>query len=333
MQRTYADAGVNIDRGEALVTHIKRAVRSTFSKQVIGGIGSFGALYNARFKRYSFPVLVSSVDGVGTKLMVAQMMGKHDTVGQDLVNHCVNDILVCGAKPLYFMDYLATGKLDLNIAKEVIDGFVRGCRENQCSLIGGETAEMPGMYGENEYDLAGTIVGVVERKNIIDGKRIRKGDVLIGLPSSGLHTNGYSLARATLFPRFKFDEYLDELQTTVGEALLAVHRSYLKVITSVHKKVAVNGLSHITGGGIVGNTMRVVPRGFSLAIDWNAWRRPEIFSLIQKTGNVPETDMRRAFNLGIGLVAIVSKKRADEAVRLLRRKGEEAVVIGDVVKS
>jgi phosphoribosylformylglycinamidine cyclo-ligase len=333
VQRTYAQSGVDIKKGDRLVRHIKSAVKSTFTKDVIGGIGSFGAFYDARFKRYKSPVLVSSVDGVGTKLMVAQMMGKHDTVGQDLVNHCVNDILVCGALPLYFMDYLATGRLDLNVAKGVIDGFVKACKENNCSLIGGETAEMPGMYDENEYDLAGTIVGVVERKNIIDGKKIRKGDVLIGLASTGLHTNGFSLARSVLLQRFKLDEVVDELQTTVGESLLAVHRSYLDVVTGLLKKSPVRGLSHVTGGGIVGNTMRVIPNGLKLSIDWNAWHRPAIFSLIQKAGNVPEDDMRQAFNLGIGLVAILAQSHADDALRFLKRKGERAVVIGEVVKS
>ncbi|MEK7249970.1 MAG: phosphoribosylformylglycinamidine cyclo-ligase, partial [Bacteroidota bacterium] len=266
MAQTYAQVGVDIEKGDRLVCHIKSAVRSTFSKSVVGGIGSFGALYDAKFKGYKSPVLVSSVDGVGTKLMVAQRMNKHDTVGQDLVNHCVNDILVCGAKPLYFMDYFATGKLRLDVAKDVIDGFVKACKENNCSLIGGETAEMPGIYDDDEYDLAGTIVGVVEKKKIIDGKRIRRRDVLIGLPSTGLHTNGYSLARAVLLPKFRLDEHVDELGMTVGEGLLAVHRSYLGIVTALMKKFDLHGLSHITGGGIVGNTMRVVPEGLKLKI-------------------------------------------------------------------
>ena len=270
LAQTYAQIGVDIETWDKLVHHIKTAVRSTFSKSVIGGIGSFGAFYDAKFKGYKSPVLVSSVDGVGTKLMVAQMRNKHDTVGQDLVNHCVNDILVCGATPLYFMDYFATGTLRLDVAKDVIDGFVKACKENNCSLIGGETAEMPGFYDDDEYDLAGTIVGVVEKKNIIDGKQIHTGDILIGLPSTGLHTNGYSLARSVLLPKFKLDQHVDELGTTVGEALLAVHRSYLRSVTQLMKKFDVHGLSHITGGGIVGNTMRVVPKNLELKIDWNA---------------------------------------------------------------
>jgi phosphoribosylformylglycinamidine cyclo-ligase len=333
LAQTYAQVGVDIEKGDRLVCHIKSAVRSTFSKSVVGGIGSFGALYDAKFKGYKSPVLVSSVDGVGTKLMVAQMMNKHDTVGQDLVNHCVNDILVCGAKPLYFMDYFATGKLRLDVAKDVIDGFVKACKENNCSLIGGETAEMPGIYDDDEYDLAGTIVGVVEKKKIIDGKKIRKGNVLIGLPSTGLHTNGYSLARAVLLPKFRLDEHVDELGTTVGESLLAVHRSYLNVVSALVKKFDVHGLSHITGGGIVGNTMRVVPRGLELKIDWSAWERPAIFKLIQNVGDVPEDDMQRTFNLGVGLIVIVSKKTADVLLRFVKKKGEKAMVMGEVISA
>jgi len=278
------------------------------------------------------PVLVSSVDGVGTKLMIAQKMNRHDTVGQDLVNHCVNDIVVCGAKPLYFMDYFACGKLDLGVAREVIDGFVKACKENRCSLIGGETAEMPGFYRPGEYDLAGTIVGVVEKSKIIDGKNIRAGDVLLGLPSTGLHTNGYSLARAVLLQRFALDEHIADLGTTLGDALLAVHRSYLNIVTRLLKKFSIHGLSHITGGGIEGNTMRIVPSGLMLAIDWDAWSRPAIFSLIQSLGSVSEEDMRRTFNLGIGLVIIVGRRDVDAVLRFLKRNNERPVVIGEVRK-
>lgn len=331
MPQTYAEIGVDIDKGEELVRHIKTSVRSTFSHSVVGGIGGFGAFFDARFKGYKSPVLVSSVDGVGTKLMVAHMMGKHDTVGQDLVNHCVNDILVCGATPLYFMDYFACGKLHLEVARSVLDGFVIACKENSCSLIGGETAEMPGFYDENEYDLAGTIVGVVERKRIIDGRKIRKGDVLVGLPSTGLHTNGYSLARSVLLPRFKLDQHMDDLACTLGEALLAVHRSYRKPVMQLLRKFDVHGLSHITGGGIVGNTMRIVPKNLALQIDWGAWTRPPIFTLIQTTGEVPEDDMRRAFNLGIGLIAIVGKNACDDVVKFLRARGEKPILLGEVV--
>lgn len=332
MPKTYSSAGVDIQKGEALVDHIKSAVRSTFNPSVLNGIGGFGALYKADFKNYRVPVLVSSVDGVGTKLVIAQMMDKHDSVGQDLVNHCVNDIAVCGAKPLYFMDYFASGKLKLGTAKSVIEGFVKACKENNCSLIGGETAEMPGFYADNQYDLAGTIVGVVEKKEIIDGRRIRNGDVLIGISSTGLHTNGFSLARSVLLPKFKLEEQVAGHGMSIGKALLAVHRSYLKIITRLKKKFVVHGFSHITGGGIIGNTTRIIPKNLTMRVDWNAWERPAIFSLIQKTGSVPEEDMRRTFNLGIGLIAVVSNKEADHAMRFLKRKKEQAFVIGEIVK-
>lgn len=333
MVHTYTHAGVDIDKGERFVEHVKQAVRSTFSKSVLGGVGGFGAMFEPKLSSYKSPVLVSSVDGVGTKLLVARMMNRHNTVGQDLVNHCVNDILVCGATPLYFLDYFACGKLDLTVARNVLDGFVKACKENRCSLIGGETAEMPGLYDANEYDLAGTIVGVVDKKKIIDGKKkVRKGDVLIGLRSTGLHTNGYSLARSVLLPAFKLEQHLDELGTTVGDALLAVHRSYLKPVRQLMERFDVHGLSHITGGGIVGNTMRIVPTSLSLAIDWAAWVRNPIFTVIQKTGSVPEEDMRRTFNLGIGLIVIVSRGSADNVMKFLRRKGETPVIVGEIVK-
>jgi phosphoribosylformylglycinamidine cyclo-ligase len=327
---TYAQAGVNISEGDRFIRRIKKSVRSTYTKGVLGDIGAFGAFFDARFKGYKSPVLVSSVDGVGTKLLLAQMMNRHDTVGQDLVNHCVNDILVCGAKPLYFLDYFATGKLEHSSAADIISGFARACRENRCALIGGETAEMPGMYDEEEYDLAGMIVGVVEKKDIIDGHRVRKGDVLIGLSSTGLHTNGYSLARAVLLKEYRLDQHLDELGRTVGDALLAVHRSYLAVVSKVRKIFPVHALSHITGGGIVGNTMRVIPEGLRLNIHWDSWKRPAIFQLIQKVGNVPEDDMRRTFNMGIGLVMILPAKERRRAIEFLNKQGETPVLMGEV---
>ena len=331
MPMTYARAGVSINAGDDLVRGIRKRVRSTFSPAVLRDIGAFGAFFDARFPGYRSPVLVSSVDGVGTKLLVAKLAGKHDTVGQDLVNHCVNDILVCGAKPLYFMDYFATGKLRVPVAAEVIGGFVKACRENGCALIGGETAEMPGMYAADDYDLAGTIVGVVERRRILDGRRVRKGDVLIGLPSTGLHTNGYSLARAVLLKNHTVRQRIDDLGTTIGEALLQVHRSYLRAVAPLLHADLVSGMAHVTGGGIEGNTMRVVPKGRALAIDWGAWERPAIFRVIQEMGNVPEADMRRTFNLGIGLVLIVGTRRADAVLARLRRRGDRPVVMGRVV--
>ncbi|MBI5463454.1 MAG: phosphoribosylformylglycinamidine cyclo-ligase [Ignavibacteriales bacterium] len=332
---TYKEAGVDIDAGDELVRRIKRPVRSTFNRNVLTDLGMFGALYRADFRGIKKPVLVSSVDGVGTKLVIAQMMRRHDTVGQDLVNHCVNDILVCGAKPLYYMDYFAAGKLSPNVAEQVILGFVKACKENHCALIGGETAEMPGVYQGEEYDIAGTIVGVVDEKKILNGNKVKAGDVLIGLPSTGLHTNGYSLARRVLLEKFKLDQRIDELGGLLGDALLAVHRSYFKAIYPVLQLAhsPIRALSHITGGGIEGNTTRVIPKGLKLRIDWKAWERPAIFKLIQDVGEVPEPDIRRAMNLGIGMVAVVGKRRADETLRVLKRKREQPVVIGEVASS
>lgn len=331
MASTYKKAGVDIDAGEAVVHRIKRSVRSTFTKNVLTDIGMFGAFYEASFPKLKRPVLVSSVDGVGTKLKVAFAMKRYDTVGQDLVNHCVNDIAVCGAEPLYFMDYFATGKLAPSIAADVIGGFATACKQNGCSIIGGETAEMPGFYPKGEFDIAGTIVGVVDKAKIINGKGIKKGDVLIGLPSTGLHTNGYSLARHVLIPKYSLKKRFAELDGTLGDALLAVHRSYLAPIKALTAKGLVKGMSHITGGGIIGNTMRIIPKGLSLKIDWFAWQRPFIYDLIQSVGQVPEYDMTRTFNLGIGLIVVVDKKNADRVVSVLKKLKEQPVVMGTVV--
>lgn len=330
---TYRDAGVDIDAGEELVRRIKKPVRSTHNANVLSNIGMFGAFYRAQFKGIKKPVLVSSVDGVGTKLLVAIMTNRHETVGQDLVNHCVNDILVCGAKPLFFLDYYATGKLLPENAEQVILGFVKACRENGCALVGGETAEMPGVYHGEDYDLAGTIVGVVDEKMILNGSRVKKGDVLIGLPSTGLHTNGYSLARRVLLERYSPDSRVDELGTTIADALLAVHRSYFR---SIHPLLqtplgkSIHALSHITGGGIEGNTNRVVPKGRRLRVNWGAWERPALFRLIQKEGDVPEEDMRRTFNLGVGLILIVDVRKADAVMEALRKKRERPFVMGEI---
>ena len=329
---TYKESGVDIDAGEELIRRIKPAVRSTFTKNVLADIGMFGSFYRARFPGVRNPVLVSSTDGVGTKLKIAFAMGRHHTVGQDLVNHCVNDILVCGAKPLYFLDYFATGKLSPDVGEQIIGGFVKACRENECSLVGGETAEMPGMYNGGEYDLAGTIIGVVDEKKIVNGKAIRKGDVLIGLPSTGLHTNGYSLARQTLLERYSINEYFDDLGTTLGDALMWIHRSYFKSVYPLLSKFKIKGLSHITGGGIEGNTMRVVPKGLRLRIEWSSWDRPALFRLIQSTGNVPEEDMRRTFNLGIGFILVTDRTQADRVVAALRKKKESPVILGEIIK-
>jgi len=329
---TYKESGVDIDAGEELVRRIKPLVRSTFTNNVVADIGMFGAFYRARFRGIRNPVLVSSVDGVGTKLKVAFAMERHHTVGQDLVNHCTNDILVCGAKPLYFLDYFGTGRLAPAVGEQIVQGFVKACKENDCALIGGETAEMPGLYGDGEYDLAGTIVGVVDEKKIVNGKKIRAGDAVIGLPSTGLHTNGYSLARKVLLDRYSMNEYFDELGTTLGDALLWIHRSYYRAVYPLLGKFEIKGMAHITGGGIVGNTMRVLPRGLALNLNWKAWERPALFQMIQTTGDVPEDDMRRTFNLGIGLILIVSKTKANTLLSALKRKKESPIVLGEVIK-
>ena len=328
---TYKNAGVDIDSGEELVRRIAGNVKSTHGPRVLTGIGGFRALFDASFPDYREPVLVSSVDGVGTKLKIAAAADKHDTVGQDLVNHCVDDILTTGARPLFFMDYFATGKLNPDVAEQVINGFVKACSENGCALIGGETAEMPWMYAPTEYDIAGTIVGLVEKESILRKDMVHEGDVLIGLPSTGLHTNGYSLARAALLPHFPLDAYFEDLQGTLAEALLAVHRSYF---SSLHPLLAggdIHGLSHVTGGGIIGNTSRVMPDDMSLSIDWQAWERPRIFSMIQELGKVPEEDMRRTFNLGIGMICIVAADAVDGLLSSL--VAERPIVMGSVVKA
>lgn len=329
MSLTYKNAGVDIDSGEELVRRIKGKVAATHGPRVLSNIGGFGALYDASFPEMREPVLVSSVDGVGTKLKIASMVNRHDTVGQDLVNHCVNDILTTGAKPLFFMDYFATGKLDTDVAEQVISGFAKSCGENGCALIGGETAEMPGMYAPNEYDIAGTIVGIVEKSAILNRNNVRPGDVLIGLPSSGLHTNGYSLARAALLPHFSLDAQFDDLGGTLGDALLAVHRSYLGPVYPLLSTGMIHGLSHITGGGIVGNTSRVIPEDRRLDIQWDAWTLPRIFSMIQELGEVPEEDMRRTFNLGIGMIIIADRDAVADLLPAL--EGEQAVIMGSVV--
>jgi phosphoribosylformylglycinamidine cyclo-ligase len=326
---TYKDAGVDVEAGEAMVNRIKPLVRETFTEGVMTDIGAFGAFFRVDFKSFEDPVMVSSVDGVGTKLKVAFAMNRHDTVGQDLVNHCVNDIAVCGAEPLFFLDYFSTGKLDQETAYQVVKGFSIACKENGCALIGGETAEMPDIYGEGEYDLAGTIVGIVDRARIIDGSRIKEGDVLIGYPSTGLHTNGYSLARRVLFAHHDVDDCPEALAgQSVGDALLAVHRSYLDVIRILKSAVDTRGLVHVTGGGIPGNAKRIMPEGLGVAVDYTAWERPALFSLIQELGDVPEDDMRSAFNLGIGLIAVIPESDAAAAMEATASFG--AIRIGKV---
>jgi len=325
----YESSGVSIKKGDETVQRIKPLIRSTFNNNVLADIGLFGGFYDARFSDYKHPVLVASTDGVGTKLKIAFMTNIHNTVGQCLVNHCVNDILSCGASPLFFLDYFATGKLEPEIAEQVITGFVTACRENQCALIGGETAEMPSFYNQGEYDISGTIIGIVEKEKIVDGKKIAKGDVLIGLQSNGLHTNGYSLARKVLLSKFDINKYFDEFGKTLGEELLSIHKSYLNDVRPLIKDGIVNGISHITGGGIISNTKRILQGYLSLKIDWQAWERPFIFELIQKNGNIEEEEMRHVFNLGIGMILIVSPNNYEKVQNILYRNNPK--VIGEVV--
>ncbi len=329
----YKSAGVDIDAGNETVRRIRALARGTFTPGVLSDIGSFGGLFRFDGDRYEEPVLVSSADGVGTKLKVA-FAGRHDTCGADLVNHCVNDILVQGAEPLFFLDYLATGRLSPAVAEQVVSGVARACRENGCALIGGETAEMPGFYADGEYDIAGFIVGVVERSRVIDGKSIVPGDVLIGLPSAGLHTNGYSLARRVLFEMagWQADTFVAELGTTVGEALLASHRSYLSPVRPLLERQSVRGLAHITGGGITENLPRVLPEGCAAEIDLQAWDVPALFRLLQERGQIAREEMFRAFNMGIGLVIVCAAREVERVINILARAGEpHAVRIGFVV--
>jgi len=328
----YADAGVDIDEASRAVDFIKKAVRKTFTRGVLAGIGSFGAMY--RLSGYRRPVLVSSADGVGTKLKLAFMTGCHDTVGQDLVNHCVNDIAVQGAEPLFFLDYFATGKLDWRVAAAVVSGLAKACEENGCALIGGETAEMPGFYAPGEYDLAGFIVGCAERSRLLTGERIAAGDVLVGLPSTGLHTNGYSLARKLVFEVAGLTpkSYVPELDCSIGEELLKVHRSYLEPLRRLHKHNLLAGAAHITGGGITDNTPRILPKGLAARIDWGSWPVPPVFEFLKRIGAIPDDDYRRTFNLGIGMILVVPQKKLARAARLLERLKEPYYLIGEVIR-
>ena len=330
---TYKDAGVDIKAGEELVNSIKGMVKETHSDAVLSNIGGFGGFFRPDLSGFKKPVFVSSVDGVGTKLIVAFKAGKYDTVGQCLVNHCINDIAVCGATPLFFLDYFSTGKLEQHVGVEVISGFAKACKENGVALIGGETAEMPDIYGKGEFDLAGTIVGIVDEDEVITGSGIQEGDVLIGFKSSGLHTNGYSLARKVLFSEYKVNDYVEELGSTVAEELLQVHRSYLLIISALKGMEGVNGFSHITGGGMVGNTKRILPEGLALDIDWNSWQRPPVYNLIQEIGNVPEEDMQATFNLGIGLVTVVSRSVVEAVKAKANELGEEVFEVGRVTSN
>ena len=309
---TYKEAGVDIEAGDQAVKKISKLVKNTFNKNTLIDIGGFGGCYLLPKDEYDSPVLVSSADGVGTKLNLAFMQEKHDTVGQCLVNHCTNDILAIGAKPLFFLDYFAAGKLDQSVLSSVVEGLTKACVENSCVLIGGETAEMPGFYKEGEYDISGTIIGVVEKEHMMPSKRVNTGDILYALPSTGLHTNGYSLARNVLLKEFRVDDYIESLGKTLGEELLSVHKSYLPVTKGILEQDWLVGISHITGGGIVNNTNRVLDENQQVEIDWRAWDIPPIFKLIQDLGNVPEEDMRKSMNLGLGIIYIVKPEGAND---------------------
>jgi len=331
---TYADAGVDIDRANKTKKRIKYLAHKTFTKGVLSEIGGFGGMFSIDKQKYLDPVLVSSVDGVGTKLKIAVEMNMHHTVGADLVNHCVNDIAVQGATPLFFMDYLATGKLEPEVAEKIVEGLAEACKHNGCALIGGETAEMPGFYPEGEYDLAGFIVGVVERERIITGKTVEPGDVILGLPSTGLHTNGYSLARKLFFEVAGYtpETYVNELKGKVGNELMQTHRSYWPVIKKMLAAECVGAMAHITGGGITENLPRVLPRGVAAIIEVGSWPLMPIFEHLQKLGNVPQAEMLRTFNMGVGMLLIIPSKKFKKAQTVLEKMGEKAFAIGRIVK-
>ena len=318
-KKAYAQAGVDVDLGNAVKSRIHDTVKSTHGPEVLGKIGGFGGLFSASFPKMKEPVLVSSVDGVGTKLKVAFAMNRHDTVGQDLVNHCIDDIAVLGARPLFFLDYIGAEKLEPEVFEQILSGFVKACKAGGCALIGGETAQMPGMYRPGEYDLAGTIVGVVDRNKMIDGSRIKPGDVVIGLPSNGLHTNGYSLARKVLFETMKLtpESCVPGIVKPIGEELLRVHRNYQPLLSTVPRKM-LKGLAHITGGGLVDNLPRVLPDDCDAVIDTAAWKTPELFRVIQQNGGVDAAEMYQVFNMGIGMTAVVAERNAREMVLLTR---------------
>ncbi|HKO99744.1 MAG TPA: phosphoribosylformylglycinamidine cyclo-ligase [Pyrinomonadaceae bacterium] len=329
---TYSDAGVDIDAATRATDKIKQLAKQTFNERTFSEIGSFGGMFDGAFPNLKQPVLVASADGVGTKLKIAFLTGVHNTVGRDLVNHCVNDILVQGARPLFFLDYIATGKLRPEEVASIVEGVANGCRENGCVLLGGETAEMPDFYSPGEYDIAGFIVGVVDRDKTIDGKQIVPGDVLLGLPSVGLHTNGYSLARKLFFEiaGHNPDTHLDELGATIGDSLLRPHASYLKPLEGVLDSGIIKGLAHITGGGLTDNIPRILPEGTAVEIKHGSWPILPMFNLMQKIGNVSDEEMYRTFNMGIGMVIVVSPQDSSELISHFTQRGEAVYDIGRV---
>jgi phosphoribosylformylglycinamidine cyclo-ligase len=331
---TYKDSGVDISAGDEAKKRIKKLAKSTFNPHVLKGIGGFGGFFSLKGLKYQDPVFISSVDSVGTKLKVAFMMGKHDTVGQDIVNHCINDILVHGAKPLFFLDYIGTGDVDPDVIAQIVKGLSVACKKAGCALVGGETAELPQFYKKGEYDLVGCIVGVVDKKNIIDGAGIHPGDQIIGLGSDGLHTNGYSLARKVFFNRARLgvNRQVKELKTTVGKELLKVHRSYAPSVLRLLDSYKIKGIAHITGGGIPGNLNRILPDGCDAHVITGLWKVPPVFKLIQKLGNVDDAEMFKVFNMGIGLILVVSKNQTDEIMKKLAHLKETHYWIGEVTR-
>ena len=331
---TYADAGVDISRGDRAKDRIKYLAQKTFTRNVLGGIGGFGALFRLDLQKFKAPILVSSADGVGTKLKIAFEMGLHSSVGADLVNHCVNDIAVQGATPLFFLDYFASGKLDPEVTETVVSGLAEACKANGCALIGGETAQMPGFYTEGEYDLAGFIVGAVDRDKLVTGEDIKAGDVLIGFPSTGLHTNGYSLARKLLFDvaGYKTSQYVTAIKEKAGAALMKTHRSYLHVIQKLVAAGLTNGMAHITGGGITENLPRILPKGTAAQVELGSWPVLPIFEHLRDLGQVSESEMLRTFNMGLGLIAVIPAAKFTRAKTLLDRAEEKFFVIGRIVK-
>ncbi len=336
MTLTYKNAGVDIDKGDSLIDIIKPFARATFRKEVLADIGSFGAFFKLDLSKYKNPVLVSGTDGVGTKLKIAFMLNKHSTIGIDLVAMCVNDVLTSGAEPLFFLDYFATGRLSTKNASRVIKGIAEGCRIAGCSLIGGETAEMPGFYGKGEYDLAGFCVGVVEKNKIINGSGIKNGDVVIGISSNGLHSNGYSLARKLFFDvqKYKPNKFIAELGCTIGEELLKPTRIYVKSILEMLKRIKIKGMAHITGGGITGNLPRIIPEGAGLeaVIKKGSWPVQKIFNIIQASGKIPDKEMYRTFNMGIGFIVVVNRADVEDTVNKLNSLRERAFIIGQIEK-
>lgn len=330
---TYRDAGVDIDAQEEALRRLRHRIRATFTPNVLADVGLFGGLYRAEFG-VRRPVLVASADGVGTKLRIAFATGRHDTVGRDLVHHCINDILVQGARPLFFLDYLATGRLDPGVVETVVGGVAEACRDHGVALLGGETAEMPGFYADGEYDLAGFIVGVAGERRLLDGSAVREGDVLVGLPSSGLHTNGYSLARRVLLERagLRLDEPVPELGRTLADELLEVHRCYLEPVWPLLERGLLAAMAHVTGGGLTDNLPRVLPEGLGASVKVGAWEIPPVFRLVARLGDVPRDDLWRTFNMGVGMVLVVSPSRLEKVLTLLREGGCPGFPMGTVVR-